>query len=282
MKIYVYASKVDVDTSLFKGSPFSCHTGVSYYDDFLTNDELKYKQDAKNRTGKIVMMSPEEYYSECSKHLWSGNYSVDHIKKSRRYDSKVLEKYKKDIQRGVKYFMPYINYADNCQEGLHRMMVMGDLFGWDTKFPVLVVEVYDKERERQHELHQEYHYFRHHAFSKLCEDAMRDVSSGKSTPPDNIEELLKNQIFENAEFFDVNPQDFDVEVEFENSDEDPVVRVYLTRYGEYTVNQLSEPENFWVENYFYGDTADSTDTATSQLSNHIDFDDIDLDSLLFL
>lgn len=277
MKIYVYASKVDVDTSLFKGSPFSCHTGV--LDEYLTKEGLEYKQNYKNRTGKIVMMSPNEYYDKCSKHLWGGRFSVDSIKRSRRYDDKKLEKYRRDIQRGKKYFMPYIDYADGGQEGLHRMMVMGDLYGWDTKFPVLVIDVYDKERERQHELFHKYADFKNHTFSKLCDDAMRDVASGKSVSPDNLEELLKEQIFENAEYFDVNPQDFDVEVESDEEDGYPLIMVYLTRYGEYTVEQLSEPVTLWLEHYFKEDSADSNANVNSILTDDADIEDIE--SLLF-
>lgn len=41
-----------------------------------------------------------------------------------------------------KFPLPYLNLADNAQEGRHRMAVAAELFGWNEKFPVLVVTKY--------------------------------------------------------------------------------------------------------------------------------------------
>ena len=45
--------------------------------------------------------------------------------------------------------MPYLNYAHPGQEGRHRMWVAGELFGWDKKFPCLVVTWADEERHKR-------------------------------------------------------------------------------------------------------------------------------------
>ena len=45
-----------------------------------------------------------------------------------------INKYKR------KFPLPYLNIATKQQEGRHRMYVAGELFGWDTRFPVLVVQ----------------------------------------------------------------------------------------------------------------------------------------------
>lgn len=135
-----YTSYIDTST-----------TGVSYYDDFLSSKELNYLQKQKNRTGKIVMMSPRTYYHECAHRLF--HTSVRKLKQSRNRDNESLEWMRKQLQSGDKLELPYINYADTGQEGLHRMMVLGDMFGWDTEFPVLVVDVYDKQQEYDENLY---------------------------------------------------------------------------------------------------------------------------------
>ena len=146
MKKYIkYISadtEVDIDTSMFAGTPIVPHTGFSYYDDFLNSEELAYKQQAKNRTGEIVLMSPTEYYKECSLYGFDHRVSLSYLMENRRANDETLEWLTNQLAQGNKFNLPYINYADRAQEGLHRMMVLGDLYGWDKKYPVLVVTSY--------------------------------------------------------------------------------------------------------------------------------------------
>ena len=122
------------------------HTGISFYDQFLTTRDIDYLRDKKNLQGTIVMMSPQKYYEECATNIFG--CSVEKLKKGRgEYDRPIIDKlhsvlnvYKK------KLCMPMINYADRGQEGLHRMLAIAELFGWDHKVPVLVVNWYDEER----------------------------------------------------------------------------------------------------------------------------------------
>ena len=73
MKRYIKAARteftpdIDIDYSIFEGTPFKCDTDTEWYNRFLTKDVLAYQQKEKNRTGEIVMMSPNEYYEECEK-----------------------------------------------------------------------------------------------------------------------------------------------------------------------------------------------------------------------
>lgn len=122
------------------------HTGISFYDQFLTDKEIDYLRNKKNLKGTIVEMSPAEYYEECATNIF--NCSVEKLKRERgEYDRPIINKlhnvlnvYKK------KLCMPMINYADKGQEGLHRMLAIAELFGWHHKVPVLVVDWYDVER----------------------------------------------------------------------------------------------------------------------------------------
>ena len=125
-------------------------TGMSYYDDFLSNDKntLQYLRDNKNLIGEVVMMSPEEYFQMCSDYGFPDRHpSVETLKQQRYADEKTIQHLKKVLTVAKKKFpMPMINKADNGQEGLHRMLVIGDMFGWDHKVPVLVVDWADKQR----------------------------------------------------------------------------------------------------------------------------------------
>lgn len=138
----------DYGTATFDGkNPIDeATTGTSYYDDFLAPAGLSYVRKEKNLDGKIVMMTPNEYYKECANRIF--NTSVSRLKIERGvYDKNIIEHllnvltvYKR------KLCLPMINYADKGQEGLHRMYTIGELLGWDYKVPVLIVDWYDTER----------------------------------------------------------------------------------------------------------------------------------------
>lgn len=122
---------------------FDDRTHVSFYDQLFTNPDYMAKEE--NLKGHIEMMSPREYYEECATKIFR-NTSVEDLKRSRATDPRVLDEIREII---VKYkrqvFLPYLNYAEQNQEGLHRMLIAAELFGWDHKFPVLIVEWADEE-----------------------------------------------------------------------------------------------------------------------------------------
>ena len=124
-------------------------TGVSYYDNFLNSSDLKYMENAKNRTGEVVYMSPNEYYTECADSVF--HVPVSNLISQRNGDADSINYLSSIIDSGKQFDLPYINYADAGQEGLHRMMVLGDAFGWNTKFPVLIVDYFDERAEIVHE-----------------------------------------------------------------------------------------------------------------------------------
>lgn len=121
---------------------FDDKTHISFYDTFFTDP--KYMAEKENLKGHIEMMSPKEYYEECANKIF--NCSVESLVNGRKRDTVVNDEIKEII---VKYkrqvFLPYLNYAERNQEGLHRMLVAAELFGWDHKFPVLIVEWVDEE-----------------------------------------------------------------------------------------------------------------------------------------
>ena len=148
LKEYFEEPPIDYHTGDVEGKEiFDRKTHVPFYDRLLTDPE--YMADKENLKGEIVMMSPNEYYRECANKIFN-NVSFDDLMAERRANKKTIEYLTKLVtQYKRKMFMPYINYAERGQEGLHRMMVAGDLFGWDEKFPVLVITTYDQERKER-------------------------------------------------------------------------------------------------------------------------------------
>ena len=121
--------------------------GMSFYDQFISDPE--YMEKNKNLKADIVQMSPTEYFKECAKIFGTSfEKQINQIKavpKELDYLKEVITKYKK------KFPITFLNYAEETQEGRHRMFVAGDLFGWDTKFPVMVINWADEEKHKRDE-----------------------------------------------------------------------------------------------------------------------------------
>ena len=129
-------------------------TGASFYNDLIPGSpENEYMADTKNLKGEIRMVSPYEYFNGCAKIFSNSNKNItaeqqiDFIKK---YESDKIDELKKVItEKKRKFPMTYLNYAERGQEGRHRMYVAGELFGWNKKFPVLVINWADENRQNK-------------------------------------------------------------------------------------------------------------------------------------
>ena len=115
-------------------------------------DDPKYMRDVENSEMQIVHMSPQEYWEICARDVF--NKPIKQLMDQwRTLDGKTLEHLTQVILKYKKRFpITYINYASHnhpTQEGLHRMIVAGDLFGWDTKFPVMLIKWADEEKAAQ-------------------------------------------------------------------------------------------------------------------------------------
>ena len=114
-------------------------------------DGSKYWREEKNTYSEIVEMTPFEYFEACARDCF--DESTEQLIQSRRRDENTLEHLKQVILKYKKRFpICYIDYATHhtpSQEGLHRMMVAGDLIGWDTKFPVQIIKWVDQDRANQ-------------------------------------------------------------------------------------------------------------------------------------
>lgn len=122
--------------------------------EWLLNGEDDFCREELNIKGKIVQMSPNEYFEECRKYFATtkgSSSSLEKLKDIKKIDmgKDYIDKLKKIIiEKKEKFPIPVLDISYKPgQEGLHRMMVAGELFGWDTKFPVLFVETYDKDKQ---------------------------------------------------------------------------------------------------------------------------------------
>lgn len=225
-------------------------TGVSFYDDFLSKDPdiINGLKNYKNLVGKVVMMSPNEYYQECSNYGFPDHKpSVESLKRSRRSHVEVLNHLKNVLTvYKHKFPMPFINKSDNGQEGLHRMMVIGDMFGWDHKVPVLVVDWYDKQKAYE-QAKQERKQRVEYNIEKSIKEALRYRFR-------NLEELQDQLQWELDKQFDYNNDDIDVPVVFEltNNDKDKTFVVsigpYSSEFDYDDVSFIDHDENDSIDN----------------------------------
>lgn len=247
MKLYIKASK--------SYNPFNTSTtGMSYYDNFLNEKDLAYMQKAKNLTGKIIMMSPNEYYEACSRDIFNGRSSVEDLKRSREYskfkdNTSFIDKYKSLMQSGTKFPLCTLNYATPTQEGLHRMYAAGELYGWNTKFPVLVVEDYDKDLAEKHRKLDELADFERYDFKDICDDAINNLID-KYYDGDNVPENAQTLIAEEVEAV-AKSEGYDLEVQVDEQDLGERIQ-YLFRIVSFNgfVNpnmDLETPFKYWKD-----------------------------------
>lgn len=237
-------------------------TGMSFYDDFLSNDikTLDYLRNSKNLKGEVVMMSPDEYYQACSDYGFPGSHpSIESLKKNRRRDEKILQHLKNVLTIYKHRFpMPVLNKAESGQEGLHRMMVIGDMFGWDHKVPVLVVDWADEDLAKQNK-HRKYVEKIKYRIQQAVQETLRYKFA-------NIEELrqqLQWELDRTLEYV----EGIDIPVKFKLEEDG--------RYGVFVVTVGEASYEFDYEDVKFVEVKEDDDFEISE--DDIDIDDIDLE-----
>lgn len=263
-----------VDPSLFAGTPFT-YEKASGYEDFLNSKELKYYQEHKNKTGSIVMMSPNEYIDECAYKVFKGRTTPEKLKES-RYWSKtesgdsLIDSYVNAMKSGSKFPLCYIDYTGG-QEGLHRMIAAGVAYGWDTKFPVLVVEPYDKDKYYVDSVRDIcYDFIKYGDFKYICENGVYSVALNNPQFSEDLIPDICNNISEEAVNYKTDndePYDIDVTAEIEEADDYAedyhYLCIYITRYADCQFTErYPGPIKLLVEDYF--DTPNKSDNDNSE------------------
>ena len=243
-------------------------THTSYYDNFLNEKDLEYMRKAKNRNGEIVMMTPDEYYKEASKIFRRNNdRNVDVASLVRQRSNEYTDQYVKDMKNGDKFPLPYLNYADNSQEGLHRMLAAKRAFGPDIKYPVLVVTIYDMDRHNQWMIMQEASDFERREFYDIVDNMEMDLGDWNITPPKDLVEKAEKYLVTSAK---KQGADITVECEIKDYDGHDRLDVYLTSYNGYEFPTVTRIENSpWIENMFKTSEDDEEDSKIEDIDDFI-------------
>lgn len=111
---------------------------------FATQDLLDGSVDATydGVVYDIVELTPTQYFELCSR---SQGMSPDEIIEFISHDEQQLAHIKDVILKyGKKLPLPYISFSSveevSGQEGRHRMYALGEMFGWDEDFPVMLIQ----------------------------------------------------------------------------------------------------------------------------------------------
>ena len=253
MKRYIIATS-SASTDIFK-----LDTDTSYYNNFLNEKDLAYMQKSKNRTGEVVYMTPSQYYEECATKIF--DTTVAELKRQRRANSEDITQYIDDMLSGDKFPLCYLNYADHGQEGLHRMMAAGEAFGWDTKFPVLVVRAVD---DRVEQLHDIWRYWVDAVYD--AEQVTYDASTWEQEFIEEVEYNLERDTGEHHEVIIVDRRDLE---ECEKYNMDYAIEICLAEFQD-----IMNPSTVF-EPTFRND--ESTESEVDD--DNIDIDDIDIEEL---
>jgi len=249
-------------------------THTSYYNNFLNEKDLKYMQEAKNLTGHIEMMSPTEYFEECSENIFRQSHpSVESLKKQREYSrdhdgNKLVDLYKDAMMSGDVFPLCYLDYASSTQEGLHRMYAAGEAFGWDTKFPVLVVEPYDETLWAEQKAFEAAQHYCKYDFKDVVDEATDQIVDWNSPPPADVDIQLKEAIEQTAQNAD-EPHDIEVEVEVK----DDQLLVYIVRVDDYTYDSPDLEKKIWLEDLFDMESENGQDGGDQDDEDFSDLDD---------
>lgn len=247
---YIHASSSAgiVDPSMFSGTPFT-YEKASGYEDYLNPDTAEYYSKHKNREGKIVMMTPTEYVNECVK-IFNNRTTFDSLIDQRT--DEYLPQYEEAMRKGDKFPLCYIDYYTHGQEGLHRMIAAGNVFGWNTKFPVLVVSVKNQEQfDLDNAFYECNRFLKYGDFDQVCRKAVDEYIEYNIPLPDDFESELRKTIVNVAKHYE-DGYDIDVAVEVTTVNKQHIAYVYLTRYGVYDIpnDDLADPYEITLD-YFY-------------------------------
>lgn len=186
-------------------------TGMSYYDNFI--NDPSYMEKSKNLKAQIVNMTPKEYFEGCAKIF---NSTVDKQISQTRADRQTIEHLMTVLKVYKKRFpITFLNYAQQSQEGRHRMLAAAQYCGWEVKHPVMIITWADQARhEKDAELE------RVAEVSKKVKYAVNDALRYTFTDIDEFENELQSQL---NKHFNSDFDEPDVEFNFKHGNDESVV-----------------------------------------------------------
>ena len=227
---------------------FDTKTHVPYYDSLISDKEYAKKH---NLQTKIEQMSPNEYFDICGTVIFP-NSSPEKLKQQRARDKVVNDEiYDLIVKYKKKVFLPYINYAEQTQEGLHRMYVAGEIFGWNHKFPVLIIDYLDKDLAASEE--------KDKIENSIKNNITKAVNKALEYKYSSIDEFLEQLKWEIDRQFNEENTNF----EFEEIGNNFEISVFSTELDKDVTEKFSK-----------NDIKFDTDIDWDNIIDEIDFDDI--------
>ena len=238
----------DYRTASVDGSNiFDTNRGESTFAQDMIKLAKTGEQDSDGHIAKFVMMSPNEYFDACAKGF--GIPASTQKRTVGEHDKKIIQKLTTVIDKyKVRFPVTYLDYSHNKfgQEGRHRMFIAGEKFGWDTKFPVLIINTTEEATRRYNE-----------------ENVIRNIAKA----------LRNTKMYTFSDFEDIQEQ---FKYDIERYIEDPVVK-FDENDKEYIfiVNGVRYPEDKEEFNFFTQEQEDETDTNDLDIEDMLDLDDFD-------
>lgn len=256
----IICSSSNETTSLFDVTT----TDTSFYDNFLNEKDRKYMEKEKNLTGHIEYWTPDKYYRECAVIFHS---TKERLVLERSHEAKMVDQYVADMKKGDKFPLCYIDYSDNGQEGLHRMLAASKIVGWTgAEFPVLVVNVYDWERHERYLKRKAVNDYERWTFRDDINAAVSEISDWDIPVPEDVCEQMKEAVERIAK--ERHDATIVVECEIEELGGAHRLNVYLDSYNGIENQMMTNKSDNWLEDMFDTD-------ATYQPVEPDDIDNID-------
>lgn len=187
-----------------KDNIFDPSVGESSYAKDMVRLAKTGQTDEEGHYASYVEMSPKEYFDACAKGFGiPAATQINTVSSDRsiiQVLNTILDKYK------VRFPVAYLDYSFNnfSQEGRHRMYVAGERFGWDKKFPVLVIHTTAEADEAKHaEKMSRYiskaldrtERYTYRNFDEIKEQFLYDIEDLLSNPKVEFKETVNTYIF---------------------------------------------------------------------------------------
>lgn len=214
----------------------------------------------KGLGAEIIQMTPKEYFEDMARGF---NSTFDKQIKQIEYDKRVLDHLKQVITKYKRKFpITYINvdskYGNFEQEGRHRMYVAGELFGWDTKFPVM--KIFEKDKEKADKIRLEE---KKEKYLKILRTALRKAEPYYYRDLDELKQQVDYEL--ESEFSYQDDPNYKFELKDKGNDIDFILNdlVTITRDKEdFSINP-NKPEPEDIDDY------DLSDEEMAELENEL-------------
>lgn len=209
------------------------------------------EEDEYGHTAKYVMMSPREYFEACEKGF--GVPASIQIKTVGEHDKGIIQELETVLDKyKVRFPITYLNYSYNgfTQEGRHRMFIAGQRFGWDTKFPVLVINTTEEATKARNEEN----------ITRYISKALRDT---KAYTFDDFDDIKEQFMYDIERYMD-NPK-----VEFNETDDEYI----------FIVNGVEYPEDKEEFNFYTPEQKEATNIDDMDIEDLLDLDDLSDDDI---